>query len=395
MRKTIDELVIQAGRVLAELGYAPSTIRRYTTTWNKVRRWCSEHGIDSFGADQEQHVVAGLGIGGDARPAGRCEALRHVRTLLSVDEGGAVPAVSRSAPGVPERFGGVFDAFASHVEGRRLAPSTRRGHLSVIRKFLTGLAVADIRDLSAGDVTAHMEACSQMAAQTRAQLLYTLRGFARWAAGEGWCSPSVAAAIPIIPGHKHASLPSAYTASEVAAAVASAGRECPRRDRAMLLLASVLGMRVGDIRALRLGDIDWRAREMSFTQAKTGRPVRLPLPEEVLLAVADYLRSERPETVDDHVFVRSRAPHGHFEGTSNAFHDVTSRAFARASVNTSGKHHGMHSLRHSAATNMLSDGTAYPVISGILGHSNANTTRRYMAVDIEALRRLSLEVPRG
>lgn len=146
---------------------------------------------------------------------------------------------------------------------------------------------------------------------------------------------------------------------------------------------------------MRLRNVDWRARELSFTQAKTGRPVRVPLPDEVMLALADYLRSERPGSGDDHVFLHHRAPHGSFAGGSNSFHDVATRAFDRAVVDTSGKHHGMHSLRHSAATNMLADGTGYPVISGILGHSNANTTRRYMAVDIEALRRLSLEVPRG
>lgn len=395
MRKSVDELVTQAGCALAELGYAPSTIRRYATTWNKVRRWCSLHGVECFGADQEQQVIEGLGLDGDPLSTPGRGALRHIRTLLSVDAEGTVPAVSRSAPGVPKRFERVFGEYVAHLEGRRLAHSTQLGQLSIIRKFLSGLVVTDLGDLSAGDVAAHMEACSQLAMQTRARVLYALRGFARWAAGEGWCSASVAAAMPIIPGHKHASLPSTYAAGEVAAVVASAGKECPRRDRAMLLLASVLGMRAGDIRALRLGDIDWRAREVRFTQAKTGRSVRLPLPEEVLLAVADYLRGERPQIVDDHVFVRHRAPYGHFEGTANSFHDAATGAFERAGVDTSGKHHGMHSLRHSAATGMLSGGTAYPVISGILGHSNANTTRRYMAVDVEALRHLPLEVPRG
>ncbi len=177
--------------------------------------------------------------------------------------------------------------------------------------------------------------------------------------------------------------------------VATPGEECPKRDRAMLLLAAVLGMRAGDIRALRLEDIDWRAHEVRFTQSKTGRPVRLPLPEEVILALADYLRNERPQSVNDHVFLHHRAPHDSFGGRSNSFHDVVTAAFGRASVDTSGKHHGMHSLRHSAATNMLSGDTPYPVISGILGHSNANTTRKYMAIDVGKLRCLCLEVPRG
>lgn len=396
MRKTVDELAARAGRMLAEMGYRPSTIRRYTTTWNKVRRWCSDRGIEWFGADQERLVVNDWGLAVDVLSSADRNTLRHVRTLLLMDTDGSLPALSRSAPGsVPDRFRSAFEAYGSYLERRRLARATRSGQLSVVRKFMMSLSVGDLGHLSAEDVTAHMDRCSWMTAQTRAGILYTIRAFVRWAAGEGLCSPAVAAAMLVIPGHKHASLPSAYAAREVAAMVAATGKECPRRDRAMLLLASVLGLRAGDIKALRLRDIDWRAREVSFTQAKTGRPVRLPLPGEVMLALADYLRSERPDSGDDHVFLRHRAPHGSFVGASNSFHNVATGAFDRAAVNTSGKHHGMHSLRHSAATNMLSDGTAYPVISGILGHSNANTTRKYMTVDIEALRRLSLEVPRG
>lgn len=396
MCKTVHELAEQAGRMLTQLGYKHSTIRRYTTTWNKVRRWCSGRDVEWFGADQERRLVDDWGLEGDLLSPAARNTLRHVRTLLSVDTDGSLPAFSRSAPeSVPDRFRYAFDSYSTYLEQRSLARATRSGQLSVIRRFMTGLRISDLSDLSADDVTAHMDTCSWMTAQTRSGVLYTIRAFARWAADEGLCSDAVAAAMLVIPGHKHASLPSAYAAREVAAMVAAAGTECPRRDRAMLLLASVLGLRAGDIRALRLEDIDWRAREVRFTQAKTGRPVRLPLPGEVILALADYLRSERPDSGDDHVFLRHRAPHGNFATASNSFHNVATGAFDRAEVNTSGKHHGMHSLRHSAATIMLSDGTAYPVISGILGHSNANTTRRYMTIDIEALRRLSLELPRG
>lgn len=396
MRKTVDELASQAGQRLAELGYGPGTIRKYRTSWNKVRRWCSERGVVWFGAAQELQLIEEMGLDANVLSRGDRQILRHVRTLLSVDDGGGLPSFSRPAPdAVPDRFRHVFHAYTSHLEQRRLAPATRRGQISLIRTFLTGLGIDSLGDLAMEDVTAHMQACSWMTAQTRAGILYAIRAFTRWAAGEGFCSPAVAAAMPIIPGHKHAALPSAYAAGEVAAMVAAPGDECPRRDRAMLLLASVLGMRAGDVRALRLGNIDWRAHEVRFTQAKTGNPVRLPLPDEVMLAMADYLRNERPDNTDDHVFLHHRAPHHSFEGAANSFHYVATGAFDRASVNTAGRHHGLHSLRHSAATTMLSGGTPYPVISGILGHSNANTTRRYMAIDIDRLRPLSLEVPRG
>lgn len=396
MRKNIDELASQAGQMLAELGYKPGTVQHYKTTWNKVRRWCSERGIEWFETDQEHQLLEDMGLNENVLSPDNRNMLRQIRTLLSLNESGDLPSFSSAVPAeVPEQFRRVFEAYRSDLEQRSLARSTRRAQISVIRKFMTGLRIKDFDDLSMEDVTTHIEACSWMTPQTRAGILYTIRTFTKWAAGEGLCSPGVAAAMPIIPGHKHASLPSAYAVSEVAAMAAATAEQCQRRDRAMLLLASVLGMRAGDIRALRLGNIDWRVHEVSFTQVKTGNPVRLPLPDEVMLALADYLRNERPENATDHVFLHDRAPHHSFEDASNSFHYVATGAFGRASVNTLGKHHGMHSLRHSAATNMLSGGTPYPVISGILGHSNANTTRKYMAIDVEGLRSLSLEVPRG
>lgn len=396
MRRTIDELVTQAGQKLTESGYKPSTIQRYKASWNKARRWCWERGIEHFGAEQEHQLLEGMGLLDERLSPGGRHRLRHIRTLRSVDENGALPPWSRpAAENVPQRFQQVFAAYISHLEQRGLSCATQRGQTSVIRKFMMGLSIDRFSALSVSDIALHMEACSWMTAQTRAVMLYIIRAFAKWAASEGLCSPGVAAAMPVIPGHKHAALPSAYAVSEVAAVVAAPGEECPKRDRAMLLLSSILGLRAGELRGLCLGDIDWRGREVSITQSKTGHHLRLPLPEEVMLAVADYLRNERPQSPDEHVFLHHRAPHASFEETSNSFHHVATGAYARALVNTAGKHHGMHSLRHSAATNLLSGGTAYPVISGILGHSNANTTRRYMAIDVENLRRLCLEVPRG
>lgn len=166
----------------------------------------------------------------------------------------------------------------------------------------------------------------------------------------------------------------------------------PRRDRAMMLLASVLGMRAGDIKALRLSDIDWRAKTVSFVQRKTQVANALHMPEEVWLAVADYIRCERPDVDGDRVFVTACAPY-HAIDSSHTSRGTVTRAFADAGVETAGKHHGMHSLRHSAASNMLSGGTPYPTISSVLGHSSANVTKRYLSIDVESLRPLALEVP--
>lgn len=307
--------------------------------------------MEWFDTEQEQQFFVDMGLNGNVLSRGHRKLLRHVRTLLSLDRDGCLPWFSRAlSEDVPDRFRHDFDAYVSHLQQRSLARSSIRGRSCLIRKFMVGLRINDFGDLSMEDVTAHIEACSWMTAQSRAEILYAVRAFTTWAAGEVLCSPAVAAAMPIIPGHKHASLPSAYTVSEfseVAAMVAATGTECPKRDRAMLLLGSVLGMRAGDIRALRPGSPDWRAHEVRFTQAKPGNPVRLPLPDEVMFALADYLRNERPKNPNEHVFLHHRAPHESFEDAVNAVHYVATGAYVRTSVDTAGKHHGMHSLRHS------------------------------------------------
>jgi integrase len=81
------------------------------------------------------------------------------------------------------------------------------------------------------------------------------------------------------------------------------------RDAAITLLALATGLRACDIIALRLADVDWRGQTISIVQQKTGNPLTLPLPALVAGKLARYVLGERPGSADDHVFLRSVAPH--------------------------------------------------------------------------------------
>lgn len=334
MRTTIDELISEAALKLAALGYVPGTIHHYKKTWNTVRRWCFERGIECFDSDYELQLINDLGLNENILSPRERGMLRHIRALLSLSEHGTLPSFSRRSPEpVPDQFRRLLEAYLEHLQQRGLALSTLRGQRSMLRRFLIGVKDKDFTDLSMDDITAHIESCSLMTAQSKAGILYALRSFTQWAADQGFCSPKVAAAMPVIPGHKYASLPSAYATGEVAAMVGAVGGQSMKRDRAMILLASVLGMRAGDIRGLLMSNIDWRTPELRFVQPKTGTPVTLPLPEEVMLALVDYLQNERPPSSEHHVFLHHRAPHGSFEDAINAFHYVATNAYQRASVN--------------------------------------------------------------
>ena len=90
-----------------------------------------------------------------------------------------------------------------------------------------------------------------------------------------------------------------------------------KRDYAMILMTARLGLRISDLRQLELGDLDWRAKTITIVQHKTGRPLSLPLLDDVGWAIIDYVRHGRPETACAKVFIKHRHPFGAFGCSSS------------------------------------------------------------------------------
>lgn len=394
MMRDLDALASQARGYLVDKGYARSTIAHYEAAWKRLMSWCEDEGIGGYDHDVERRFIEEVVMANaDATRYFRLDKSR-VLLLLSIDETGEPPdREARRRFVVPAGFDAAYLAYAAELEERGLRASTREGYPCGARNFCEGCGATRPEQLDARSIGVFAEAVSHCAPQTRSAKPCVARDFTRFLARVGACGPEVAAAVPHIPGHKHSTVPSAYPAAEVSTMLESFPRSLrPRRDRAMMLLASVLGMRAGDIKAPGLSDIDWRAKTVSFARRKTQVANALHMPEEVWLAVAGHVRCERPDVDGDRVFVTACAPY-HATGPPHASRGTVTRAFADAGVETAGKHHGMHSLRHSAASNMLSGGTPYPTISSVLGHSSANVTKRYLSIDVESLRPLAPEVP--
>jgi len=163
-----------------------------------------------------------------------------------------------------------------------------------------------------------------------------------------------------------------------------------KRDYAILLLACRLGLRVGDIRTLKLDQLHWEDSTIEITQSKTSTPLRLPLTSEVGEALIDYLKSGRPQTAHREVFLKVNPPFDPFVG-NNLHHIVTYwRLLAGVRFRTP-QRRGIHSLRHTLATRLLEKGTAFTTIAEILGHTSLESTRIYAKADVEALRSVALD----
>lgn len=162
------------------------------------------------------------------------------------------------------------------------------------------------------------------------------------------------------------------------------------RDAAITLLALSTGLRACDIVALRMGDVDWRGHTIGLVQQKTGNPLTLPLPALLLSKLASYVLDERPSSADDHLFLRSVAPHTRLNDHATV-HRVTVETFRKAGVNQPKA--GTRLLRHNAASRLLAAAVPLPTIAAVLGHASEESTNLYMSVDRLRLLDCVLPVP--
>jgi len=195
--------------------------------------------------------------------------------------------------------------------------------------------------------------------------------------------------------NKHERLESAYSAEEIRKVLNSVDRASGQGKMLylMMLLASVYvyGLRSSDIRTLQLSNVDWKKQCIKLRQQKTKKYLELPLIQEVSLALLDYIKNARPQTIDDYIFIRQKPPHVPY-ADDNHFSQKVRAFFKKAGINTDRKHAGLHSMRHSLATGMMSDGVQISEIATILGHTSPQTTTRYIWSDISQLRKASMEV---
>jgi integrase len=199
--------------------------------------------------------------------------------------------------------------------------------------------------------------------------------------------------VPKVRVPRDARIPTVWSPDDVEAILKAVDRSSPKgkRDYAILLLACRLGLRVGDIRGLRLDNIRWDENRIELAQSKTEVTLALPLTEEVGEALIDYLQHGRPLTSYREVFLRLKAPIAPFAGNNNLHHIITFyRQRAGIALPPQGCK-GMHSLRHSVATRLLEAGTPLEVIASVMGHLSLESTQIYTKVDIHALRTAALD----
>ena len=232
--------------------------------------------------------------------------------------------------------------------------------------------------------------CPKRSVSGARDLVCALRSLLRYLHLAGLIEAPLVWAVPSVADLRDRTLPRGLEPAAVRRLLASCDRRTlvGRRDYAILLLLLRLGLRAGEVAAIALDDIDWRAGELLVRNGKGRRAERLPLPADVGAAIVSYLR-RRPRIEDRALFLRVVAPAGAIRGS--AVSAIVRTACKRAGLPSVGS----HALRHTAASEMLNAGATLQEIGEVLRHREQRTTARYAKVDRKTLGRLARPWPQG
>lgn len=389
--RIVGSLVPYAGGFCAELsarGYTPLSAANQMRLMAHLSRWLDGRGIppEKLTPDRVQQFL---------------KARREAGYTAWLSERGLGPLLEhlRHAEAVPAEPVTELDLLLERyrdymVRERGLAATTIRRRKEVARRFLSvnlDPKVLDLHGLQAADVTRFvLQECRERPVGTAQLFASELRSLLRFLYLEGLTPTQLAGAVPPVAGWRHATLPRFLEPKQVQEILRSCDRRTAvgRRDYAILLLLSRLGLRSGEVTTLKLQDIDWVQGEIKI-QGKGNRQDQLPLPQDVGEAIVAYLRRGRPRSVHRHLFLCSRAPHGPL--SRSAVTVMVHGACTRAGI----PRVSAHRLRHTAATQMLRQGGTLPEISQLLRHRSLGTTAIYAKVDRTALRALALPWPKA
>jgi site-specific recombinase XerD len=384
--------VDEFARQLSEQGYARASARYALQLVTALGRWMARRGIVAQQLTPE-HLARYLQYRSRLRHFRSGDAAIVQRLLRLLREQGIVAPAALIERSPAQQLEEDFRLYLQ--QERRLAPATVPNYAQFVRRFLAQAGTNPqgwLGRLCAADVVRFVQHEAARLHPKRSKLMTTaLRSFLQYARYRGLIRIDLQSSVPTVANWSMASLPRALTSEEVQQLLSRCDRHTAvgRRNWAILLLLARLGLRAGEVVGLKLEDFDWEAGELCIRSSGASSD-RLPMPQEVGAAVAEYLRQARPNCSSRRVFVRMRAPHRGF-ASSVAVCCIVRRALERAGLDP--PHKGAHLLRHSVATHLLRHGASLAEIGELLRHRSPQTTMIYAKVDLAALRPLALPWP--
>lgn len=264
------------------------------------------------------------------------------------------------------------DQFIRHITNRRLSKHTIHSYDKTLTRFFAyiekefGKKESDAAQITPAEIDAFLNH-KQYAPATFNQMLCTLKAFYKWLCLYDNTATNPCSKITTLP--IKATITDYFTVDDCLRLFEALGTRNHDRNRAIVALAAVCGLRREEIVNLNLDKYD--GDSITFIR-KGGAEYKMPLPEMVQEAIDEYLRV-RPESESPALFLAERT---NDRLTPDAINSFLSKAERKAGIKS-----GVHILRHTAASLIYQNTHDIYAVRDILGHANVKTTQRYAHMD--------------
>jgi len=392
--KPIDELITICENILKDVDFKESTIKRYHRSFLYLRDYMRLNSLylynESIG-EMYLHAILSKGNAADYRLKVAGHSISVLNDFLN-DVPVRKKRIHLKAFPLPGEFGKHIELFLEKLKiESRPTEHTKRMYMTSLSHFAVRMHQDSISPDNLNNAAISRFVSSLQ--NTQLHICRPIRRFLGYLYENNLTTIDLSIPLLCIKDRRREKIPSVYSTEEIRQMDASIEKSSSggKRNYAIFLLASLLGLRSSDIRLLEFHNLDWDQNIISLIQHKTNKKIELPLLDVIGEAIIDYICNGRPKSDSKIIFLTANAPCTPI--SVSGISSIVSGIISKAGIDTKDRHHGSHCLRHSLATRLLNQGTTFPVISEVLGHNNSQTTMIYLDVDVNGLLRCSLNVP--
>lgn len=397
---TIDEITAGLLVLLENNHYNPTTIAFYEREWKKIRAFLfNDYGDGEFDMEKglaylEKTYQFLTKYDNGTISQQRVQLLRVVHMLEDYRLHQVLTRryYSHKNPiKLSDHYSSLYSDYIQYLNECTLSKATVEHYTTISKVFLDYLSQKRIESEKILDLShchGFINTLAGFSYKTVEMNVCGLRHFLRYLKQRNSINKNLADEIHMPAISKTAGIPSCWEGEDLKLMLSQIDRNNPigKRDYAMILLACILGLRIGDIKNLRFSNFDWERKQLSFVQHKTHKPLTLPLPDVIGWAVIDYIKNGRPNVNEtDVVFLKHMPPFEPFPESSHLSERIVFYMRKAGIRRDKNKHSGFHSLRHTAGSLLLEMNTPLPVISTVLGHSDVDITAVYLKTALQKL----------
>lgn len=320
-KQTFDALVEQYHDYLLSINRCADNIRHYRYEWERIKRFISLHQIEFYDRKIEEHYLAYV-LGEfeySKLPRLSKKLVNMVDSFAKFQETGTLKRIGPTRKAKPKVFenmlGNTMMNFLSDITLMyNLKSGTVTKYKTYLYKFYTFLnkeGVLGVEQINLSNTLQFFKELDPLQLSAKSHTLQVVKCYLKYLHDQHLLDIDYSKDLPQYTYKQQPRLPSTFSEKEIKTLLASIdqGDAKGKRDYAMILLATKLGLRASDIVALKFENILWEQSQIKLSQQKTGKNLTLPLLPEIGNAIINYLKHGRPVSEESFLFLQAYAPY--------------------------------------------------------------------------------------